>query len=93
MDDKAQHRLAGFCIAIIVAAVVAIFWPAIVAGALGLLSATVAGALKEWVFDAADPIAHTVDRRDFWATVQGGTLGSIVFLVIQDLTERFTCTL
>jgi len=93
MDDKAQHRLAGFCIAIVIADLLTLVGLAsFLAGIIGLLAAVAAGAVKEWVYDAKRTDTHTVDSLDFWATVQCGTLGAIVFLVIQDLTERYTWT-
>ena len=94
MDDKAQHRLAGFCIAIVIADLLTLVGLAsFLAGIIGLLAAVAAGAVKEWVYDAKRTDTHTVDSLDFWATVQGGTFGTIMFLAIQDLTERYTWTL
>jgi len=84
MNDKQQHFLGGFCIAIVVAdaAGFAGVWT-VLAAAFGLLAATAVGAWKEWSYDAARIDTHTVDNYDFLATVAGGIAGAVAFSVIQ----------
>ena len=63
--DKQGHMLSGALLAF----PFALFSPVL---ALALVIA--AGAWKEWVYDKARPLEHTVDVWDFIATVAGGLL-------------------
>lgn len=63
--DKQGHLLMGALIASPIA---------LASPALALAVVIAAGAWKEWVYDKARPTEHTVDVRDFYATMAGGLL-------------------
>ena len=63
--DKARHALLGAAIAFILSPI---------HPALALAVVIAAGSWKEWVYDKARPKDHTVDARDFYATVAGGLM-------------------
>lgn len=63
--DKARHALLGAAIAFVLSPI---------HPALALVAVIAAGAWKEWVYDKSRPKDHTVDVRDFFATVAGGLL-------------------
>lgn len=85
-QDKANHLTYGAAVAfVLLLACSALAWGLAAAGmppwltlqraAIGTQLANVAvAAWKEWVYDAARPAEHTVDPRDFAATVLGGLL-------------------
>lgn len=71
--DKIMHIVCGYAIAITFGLIFRIKF--------GLVSATVAGALKE-LYDHFHPETHSVEITDFFATVVGGVVGCIVLDII-----------
>lgn len=61
--DKQGHIIMGAGIACVLSPV---------HPALAMAAVIAAGAWKEWCYDKARPTEHTVDVRDFYATVAGG---------------------
>lgn len=85
--DKKLHLIAGFCIAAVAAFALLLLGAPHgltipLACLLGAGVAGVAGWAKEYVYDKKRPENHTVDRRDFVVTLQGGILGALVFGLI-----------
>jgi hypothetical protein len=76
--DKITHAVAGSLIAAS-ASLISYYGLKLTknqAAIVGFVAAVAAGLLKEYVYDARDPLHHTVDGRDAFATGMGGAFGS-----------------
>jgi hypothetical protein len=77
-SDKLQHMIAGAIIGLIVMGL-AYHFNAQYYGAYGIIAAWVVGWAKEFIWDAAHPLTHTVDVFDMVATGTGGILSVVTW--------------
>lgn len=77
--DLLLHALCGFVIALTAVCLTGNFW-------IGLSVATLAGAGKELIWDKWLK-KGTPDKDDFFATVWGGLLGAVTWLIVIELIK------
>lgn len=90
--DKQLHFISGLGISLVFG-IVLILWtpiPVLAASGLGCFLAGAIGWAKEYLYDAARPTEHTVDKNDFHATALGGAVGSILLIGLDAIFQVAT---